>query len=740
MNTYSQKERDQIQNAYECMLSEIHPHVHEPEQLAQIDKAYRFCLEQYDGKYLVSGKAYMFHLIDMAQIAVLEVGLGYMSVEAAFLHGITYKEQVPIGEIEQQFGKAVATILDGFDKISALQTEKVAYNSDNFRVLFLALVEDMRSVLLKVVHRVYDVRNQKDVDADRLGKYFHEIKYIYIPILHRLGLYKLKAEMEEKLMLYEHPEEFHAIKAQIEATKESRQQTVDRFLAPIVRSLDYESEKSLRSGKNKFTYSIKWRMKSIPSIFAKMKAKNVPFEEVYDLLAARVVIQCAPKDEITCCWMVYSVITSIYEPNPERLRDWITKPKASGYESLHTTVKYNDKLWFEIQIRTTRMDEIAEVGQAAHYLYKGEKANSEDWLLHVREVLENPQIVSFENSYKKTFQSDKIFIFTPEGDLKQLPIGSTVLDFAYEVHTRVGETCNGAKVNGRVVPIRQVLTNGDKVEIITNKKQSPNADWLNWVTTEKARNRIRRFLKEQELKDSEVGKGLLHRRLKNWKIPVTEDVIDQLVREFKTENALQLYHKIALEKIDLADVKHFLSKEFDPHGERAEHQPQEPVETSKKETVAENDEGLSIGEDIGNVNYKLAKCCNPIPGDKVFGFVTNEGNITIHRVNCPNAKRLQERYGYRIINVRWKGFDNGVSLVTLWIHGNNEQGLLGRITKVISEDMQVDMKNLTFNADRNGFAEGKVVLQIPDVEALEQLISRIKGIEGVLEVVRIDES
>ena len=331
MNTYSPIEREQIQNSYESMLKDIRSQVHQPEQLAEIEKAYRYCLKRYDGKYLVSGKAYLFHLIDMARIAVIEVGLGYMSVEAAFLHGITYKENVEINEIETLFGKTVATILSGFDKISALQTEKVAYNSDNFRVLFLALVEDMRSVLLKVVHRVYDVRNQQDLSADRLEKYFHEIKYLYLPILHRLGLYKLKAEMEEKLMLYEHPEDFHAIKSQIEATQESRQQTVDRFLAPIIRSLDYESEKSLRSGKNKFTYSIKWRMKSIPSIYAKMKAKNVPFEEVYDLLAARVVIQCAPKDEITCCWMVYSVITSIYEPNPERLRDWLTQPKASGY-------------------------------------------------------------------------------------------------------------------------------------------------------------------------------------------------------------------------------------------------------------------------------------------------------------------------------------------------------------------------------------------------------------------------
>ena len=323
--------------------------------------------------------------------------------------------------------------------------------------------------------------------------------------------------------------------------------------------------------------------------------------------------------------------------------------------------------------------------------------------------------------------------------MKQLPQGATVLDFAYEIHTKVGETCNGAKINGRVVPIRQVLTNGDRVEIITNKKQSPNADWLNWVATEKSRNKIRRFLKEQELKESELGKGLLHRRLKNWKFPISEDVIEVLVREFKLENSLQLYHRIATEKIDLQTIKHFLTDFYEQKGEKVEKLESEPVEPSRKETNYENDECLSIGEDIKNVNYRLAKCCNPIPGDRVFGFVTNEGNITIHRINCPNAKSMQERYGYRIIKVKWNGIEEGGSQATIRIYGNNLHGLLGKITKVVSEDMQVDMKNVVFSTDKEGFFEGKVVLQIADIESLELLMDRIRAIEGILEVVRIDE-
>ena len=738
MAGYTSLEILAIQQAYESMLKDIQPFINAPNQLELIDKAYRYCLEEYDGRYLLSGKAYMMHLIEMGRIAVLEVGLGYISVVAAFLHGIDYKKGVSGKELKDEFGKTVAIILEDFSQISQLDTEKLAYNSDNFQVLFLSLIDDMRSVLLKVVHRVYDVRNQEDVDADRLSKYFHEIKYIYIPIVHRLGLYKLKAELEEKLMLFENPVLFHEIEAKIEASHEARKKTAEDFVSRISESINAELERTKKNGKHKYAYSIKWRLKSIPSIYAKMRAQNVPFEEVYDLMAARVIITCALKDEQECCWSVYSAITNIFDPMPERLRDWITKPKASGYESLHTTVKYDDKLWFEVQIRTTRMDEVAETGQAAHYLYKGEKETSEEWLLNVRQVLENPSMVSFENSYKKIHKSDKIFIFTPEGDLKQLPIGSTVLDFAYEVHTRVGETCNGARVNGRMVPIRHELTNGDKVEIITSKKQSPRADWLNVVVTEKAKNKIRRYLKEEELKESEMGKGMLQRRLKNWKLPFSEMVVDMLVKEFKLENSLQLYHQISTEKIDIADVKRFLTSKFGENVEKGEKTVPETIGTSKKDQTAEMEESLSIGEDIDNVTYKLAKCCNPIPGDRVFGFVTNEGTISIHRTNCPNAKGLQERYGYRIIKVKWNGVEADGSQATIRIYGHDVMGLLGKITKVISEDLEVNMKNIVFNSDKEGFFEGRIVLQISDVEALDQLMGKIKAIQGIVDVGRID--
>ena len=737
MASYTSLELLAIQRAYETMLADISPSVNAPEHLALIDKAYRYCLERYDGRYLLSGKAYMLHLIDMARIAVVEVGLGYISVAAAFLHGIDYKMDVSINALREQFGRTVAIVLEDFSEISKLDTEKVAFNSDNFQVMFLSLIDDMRAVLLKIVHRVYDVRNQNDVAPERLAKYFHEIKYIYIPIVHRLGLYRLKSELEEKLMLYENPAMFHEIEAKIEATHEARKKTADDFISRISESIEAEQERTKKNGKLKYAYSVKWRLKSIPSIYAKMRAQNVPFEEVYDLLAARVIIRCALKDEQECCWSVYSAITNLFEPMPERLRDWITKPKASGYESLHTTVKYDDKMWFEVQIRTTRMDDIAETGQAAHYLYKGEKETSEEWLLNVREVLENPGLVSFENSYRKLYKSDKIFIFTPEGDLKQLPVGSTVLDFAYEVHTRVGETCNGARVNGKMVPIRHELKNGDKVEIITSKRQSPHADWLNVVVTDKAKNKIRRYLKEEELKESEMGKGLLHRRLKNWKFPNNESVIEMLVKEFKLENSLQLYHQISTEKIELADVKRFLTTKFGESAERLEKTVPEQIGMKNKEFATEGEESLSIGEDIDNVTYKLAKCCNPIPGDHVFGFVTTDGTISIHRIDCPNAKSMQQRYGYRIIRVKWNGMESN-SQASIRITGRDVLGLVGKITKIISDDLEVNMKNIVFNTDKEGFFEGKIVLQIADVTALELVMNRIKAIEGIKDVVRID--
>lgn len=740
MSTYSNSELQNISREYSLMRETIYgcPHIDE-QGLRSIEEAYLFALGKYDGKYLESGKPYMLHLIEMAKIAVLEVGLGYTTVVCVFLHGITYKAGVSLYDIEQRFGKNAAIIIDGFDKVSKLDLNRLSFQSDTFRKLFLSLVQDMRSVLLKVVHRLYDVRNQHDISPERLNAYIQEIKYLYIPVVHRLGLYIIKAEFEEKVMLYENPEIFHEIERKINATVEQQIDRAEKFLKPIKEDLDAERERTKKKDRYKFSYSVKWRTKSVPSIYAKMKAQNVSFEQVYDLFAVRIIIDCDEKDEKECCWMTYSIITNRYEPNLKRLRDWITIPKASGYESLHITVNQDDKYWVEVQIRTVRMDEVAEKGQAAHYLYKAKNAkpiSSEEWLIRVREMLENPEQMIFDEFYHDTKKnkSDKIFIFTPSNDLKQLPIGSTVLDFAYEIHTQVGDTCNGAKVNGRVVPIRYVLNNGDKVEIIKSKKQSPRADWLNYVTTDKAKNKIKRFLQEEELREAELGKELLLRRLKNWKIPFSDDTISQLVKEYKLENALQLYHKISIEQIDLVSIKKILLNDSDKDNKTPK--AGEPTEPIKKSHDNDQDNFLSIGDDIKNVNYKMAKCCNPLHGDDVFGFVTSEGVISIHRTNCPNAKSLQQRYGYRLMNVRWKKDQDQLSLTTLKIIGRDHIGLLRDITNVISSDLQVNMKNIALDSTDKDSFEGKIVIEISDIEALNKLISRLKEIKGVDDVIR----
>ncbi|HOI33381.1 MAG TPA: TGS domain-containing protein, partial [Bacteroidales bacterium] len=509
---------------------------------------------------------------------------------------------------------------------------------------------------------------------------------------------------------------------------------MQQFIQPIQRELMVQG----------FDCNIKWRTKSISSIYAKMKAQNVEFEQVYDIFAIRIITKSPIKKEKEDCWRIYSIVTDIYPPNPKRLRDWITTPKASGYESLHTTVQMTDGKWVEVQIRTERMDQIAEKGQAAHWQYKDSsgKMDTEEWLNQVRDILENPDQINFDYSYRNSnkYQSDKIFIFTPNGDLKQLPKGSTVLDFAYEVHTQVGSSCNGARVNNRIVPIRHELQNGDRVEVMTSKKQCPKTDWLNFVVTDRARSKIKRYLREEELKEAEIGKAMLFRKLKNWKIANFDEVVNKLVKQYKTASSIELYHGIATDTIDLIGLKKFLHEEITLPS-KAINEPQEnlPDENKKQETSRQKDDYLVIDETLSNVNYRLAKCCNPIPGDNVFGFVTIGGGITIHRLGCPNSRRLKENYPYRLMQVRWKeSIDSSGFQTALRISGKDTLGLVGEITKVISSDMKVNMRSISFDT-RDGRFDGRLVLQIKDTDHLEQLIYRLGKISGIERVQRVDQ-
>lgn len=702
------------------------------DEKALVHSAFLKANESYQGRFLHSGKPMIWHHLEVAKIAVFELGLKSSTVIASFMHSMNIKNDNFLSQVELEYGSDVAVILKGFCKISELPTERLSFQSDQFRKLFLSLVEDIRVILLKIAHRLFDLRNPDDITRDNLGKFMLEVKHLYIPITHRLGLYTIKAELEERVMKFENPEVFEQISEKIQASKAKQDILMSEFIQPIEKQMvDFGLD-----------CSIKWRTKSIPSIWAKMRDQNVDFEQVYDLFAMRIITKSPQKREKEDCWRIYSIVTDLYSPNPKRLRDWITSPKASGYESLHTTVKGPEDKWVEVQIRSERMDLTAEKGQAAHWLYKDkpEKKDAEEWLNQIRDVIENPGQLHF-GAYKReeSQKSDKIFIFTPNGDLKQLPSGSTVLDFAYEVHTQVGSTCSGARVNNRIVPIRHVLHNGDKVEILTSKKQAPKHDWVSFVVTERAKSKIKRYLKEEELKEAEIGKELLLRKLKNWKIVSSDDVINHLVKFYKTKTSVQLYHMIATEKLDLVDLKRHLVNMND---EGKSQQKTEVSDNQQESRVVSKsstkDDFLIIDDSISNVNYKLAKCCNPIPGDEVFGFVTINTGITIHRVNCPNSARLKQHYSYRFLNVKWKeSKDNPTFNTAIRVSGKDTLGLVGEITKLISSDLKVNMRSISFDT-RDGRFEGKITLQIKDTEHLDQLLHRIGKVQGVERVARID--
>lgn len=701
------------------------------EEQAKVELAFETASLICDGQKLPDGLPGIAHHLEIATIAVHEIGLRSPTVIAALLHSMEVRDETQWQQLTEQYGPDAINILKGFQRISDLPTERLSYQSDQFRKLFLSLVEDIRVILLKIAHRLYDLRHIQILPEGKLERFILEVKYLYIPITHRLGLYTIKAEFEERVMRFENPEVFTEIETKIAANKEKQQLLMEGFIQPIQRALD----------ENGLSCSIKWRTKAIPSIWAKMRDQNVGFEQVYDLFAMRIITKSQPKREKEDCWRIYSIVTDIYNPNPKRLRDWITTPKASGYESLHTTVKGPEDLWVEVQIRSERMDINAEKGQAAHWLYKDRpaKKDAEEWLNQIRDVLEKPGQLHFD-AYKRDAakNSDKIFIFTPNGDLKQLPGGSTVLDFAYEVHTEVGARCNGARVNNRIVPIRHILQNGDKVEILTSKNQAPKPDWLSFVVSDRAKAKIKRHLNEEELKEAEIGKAQLQRKLKNWKLVYNDDVINHLVKYYKFKNSVELYHRIATEKLDIIELKkHLISFLGDEKpAPKAEVVDGIPDKLPKRSSSSED--YLIIDETISNVNYKLARCCNPIPGDAVFGFVTINTGITIHRLHCPNAVRLKEKYPYRFLQVRWKqSIDNPTFNSAIRISGKDSIGLVGDITKLISSDLKVVMRSISFDT-RDGRFEGKIVLQIKDKEHLEQLIHRIGKVQGVDRVVRVD--
>ena len=723
MAGYTEKELKIIDTAYKIFVRSISK-VMDTEQIGFIDKAYRLALEKYDGRKTISGGLFVLSLIEMADIAANEVGLRSKTVVGIFLHRIIRESDVSIDYIRENFGERTALIVEGYDKISDIQINTVSFQSEQFRKLYLSLIDDIRVVLIKIIHRLYDMRHREDADAKLFKLYLKEVKYLCIPIVHRLGLYEIKKELEEKVMIYENPVEFEEIKNKIRVSSTEQEKLMENFLSPIRKALDDEH----------IDYHIKWRTKSIPSIYEKMRSNNLPFEQIFDIFAVRIIIKNSKRnEEKTDCWRVYSIVTNIYQPNPKRLRDWITSPKVSGYESLHTTVQ-DDKNWIEVQIRTERMDEIAEKGSAAHWQYKGRKTKqtTDEWLNQVREILESPQYGKLDDRLSSSCKSDKIYVFTPNGDLKQLPLGATVLDFAFDIHTQVGSHCAGANVNGKLQPIRYELNSGDRVEVLTNKKQTPKADWLNVVTTDKAKSRIKRYLKDQEMKEAEIGSALFYRRLKNWKIPYTDKLLSDILKEYNLSSGIEFYHQIATEKIDIARLKDFilsLNEEREVKSEKFD-------DDSVKQKNGDNSVGeICIGNNMNDLAFKIAKCCNPLLGESVVGFISINGGITIHRTDCSNVRALKKNYPYRIIDVKWSDKASVLSDVTINVIGDNEFGLLSLISSTIKE-FNINIVNANFETKENRFV-GKLVLQVSDTNLLDLLLKKLSSLKGIAEVKRM---
>lgn len=693
--------------------------------------AFDMALQSHQNMRRKSGEPYIYHPIAVAQIAAEEIGLGTTSIVCALLHDVVEDTDITLDDIEREFGKKVAKIIDGLTKISGVFDYNSSLQAENFRKMLLTLADDVRVILIKLADRLHNMRTMDFMPRDKQLKISSETVYLYAPLAHRLGLYTLKSELEDLSMKYMEPVTYKFIARQLNEKKAERENFIKDFIAPINEILNEQ-------GLDADLYG---RPKSIHSIWTKMRKKNIPFDEVYDLFAIRIILNSKPENEKSDCWKAYSIVTDLYRPNPDRLRDWISSPRANGYESLHTTVMGPRGQWVEVQIRTKRMNEIAEKGFAAHWKYKEEPntdSGLDQWIHKVRELLSNPEAnaLDFLDDFKMNLFSDEIFIFTPKGSLIQLPIDATALDFAFEIHTDIGASCIGAKVNHKLVPLSYKLQNGDQVEIITSGKQSPKEDWLSFVVTAKAKSKIKSSLKEEKRKIAEQGKEILERKLKSLKVTYNTDNLYKLAYYFKLPTTLDLFFNVAQGKIDVKQLKEFVASE-----KVVENKPEKIDftynEQLSKKVKGDDSDTLLIGEDLQKLDYKLSACCNPIPGDDVFGFVTVGDGIKIHRTNCPNAAKLMSNYGYRIVKAKWNSQKELAFLTGLHITGIDEVGLINKITTVISSDFKVNMRSITVDTNE-GIFEGSIMVYVNNTRHLDNLIAKLKEVVGVTSVTRFD--
>ena len=709
-----------------------------------VDEALAYAAERLDKQVRYDGQPLLDHAAGVARIVISEIGLGRNSTLAAILHDVVRLAACDeagdlVGvttEIRRRFGDEVLGITVGLSNISKIKLKVSKEQAANFRDLIVSYSEDPRVILIKLADRLEVMRNLRIFPREKWRKKSWESMNLYAQIAHKLGLYSIKSELEDIALSYLEPAEYEHIHRKLEETERERQTFIGRFLEPIVERLD----------KQGFRYHIKSRTKSIFSIWTKMHKQHVPFEGVYDIFALRIILDCPPEEEKTQCWAVYSIVTDYYIPNTERLRDWISIPKSNGYESLHTTVSAGGGRWVEIQIRTERMDAVAERGIAAHWRYKGVNQGaltSEMWLSRLRELMENtPHALA--QRFDSRPASGEIFVFTPNGDLRKLPEGATVLDFAFDIHSNLGCSCSGGKINGRAVPIKETLHNGDIVEILTQKNQTPKADWLSAVKTAKARSKIKAFIREEQAKSARLGREELERKLKNWKFAITiDEAVAYLAKYFKLRLGTEVYALIATQKLDFGSIKEILSRHLSGEAEEERRAAAAEIERQKaalhgtQEKAAPQD-ALVIDDDISKIQYKLAKCCNPIKGDDVFGFVTISAGITIHRCDCPNAKRMRENYPYRVIDARWRQSAEGAFRVTIRIVAADTTGMANHITEVIVRDLKLGIRSMNFAPAGNGCVAGEVAVEVPGTAVVDTLIHQIMRIKGVQRAYRVN--
>ncbi len=739
LNSREEREKRQILREYRALLRGLKQRIKKGDRV-MLRRAFEIAADAHKDTRRKSGEPYILHPLAVARIVVEEIGLGVTSTICALLHDVVEDTEMTLEDIGREFGEQYAKIIDGLTKISNVVDLKAetTIQAENFRKILLTLADDPRVILIKLADRLHNMRTMDSMSREKQLKISSETTYIYSPLAHRLGLYEIKSELEDLALKYTQPEVFMDITKGLKDSKRERTKYINEFIRPLKDELE-EAD---------FKFEIFGRPKAVHSIWNKMRTKHVAFEEVYDIFAIRIILDSPPEQEKSDCWKVYSIITNIYKPSTERLRDWVSVPKGNGYEALHTTVMGPGGRWVEVQIRSKRMNEIAEKGLAAHWKYKeGSQSQQESkldhFLKHLRDILSNPDTdtLDFLQDFKLDLFTEEIYIYTPKGEMRVLPKGATALDFAFDVHSALGARCIGAKVNHRLVPLSYVLKSGDQVEIITSAKQKPTEDWLSFVTTGKAKSRIKYYLKEEKREIGEEGKAVLQRKLSHLGLQLTPVNISELCLHYKKASMLDLYYAIAVGAIDVKQIK----EEFNVHGDKLvlkekEHKPEpKPSEEEPKAVPkpSKDTELIIFGETSDKILYKLAQCCQPIPGDDVFGFVTSGEGLKIHRTDCPNAPQLLAHYGHRIVRTKWAVNKEISFLSGVKITGLDDVGVVQKITNIISGSLRMNMRSLSIDS-KDGVFEGNIKVFVHDRSELDHLCQKLGELEGVMSVERLE--